>query len=111
MKTENSLRRAERALWRALKAGRQRTEFTSLTCVMFFCMLFLFVRSPLLFSEETPSGTQAIKVGDEAVLMKADGSGGGRRGKAAVAFGKDNYLVAWQEGWHSRPAFGLYCLE
>ena len=42
---------------------------------------------------------QAIKVGDEVVLMAA-GPGGARRGKTAVAFGKDVFLAAWQDGWH-----------
>jgi hypothetical protein len=43
---------------------------------------------------------EGITVGEEVVL-KAPGSPGGiRRKNPAVAFGKDSYLVIWQEGWN-----------
>jgi hypothetical protein len=80
---------------------RQRTEFTSLACMIFFCVLYLLIHPPLLLSEETPVGTQAIKVGNEIVVM-ADGPGETMRSFPAVAFGKDIFLVAWQEGWQGK---------
>ncbi len=46
---------------------------------------------------EAPAG--GIKVGDEVVVM-SDGPGKARRGNPAVAFGKEAFLVVWQEGWH-----------
>jgi hypothetical protein len=43
---------------------------------------------------------QGLKVGDEKVLMTDNRPGKAKRGKPAVAFGKDVFLAAWQEGWH-----------
>ena len=46
------------------------------------------------------AGEEGIKVGDEVVLMSDDRPGKAKRGRPAVAFGKNVFLVAWQEGWH-----------
>lgn len=42
-----------------------------------------------------------VKVGEELVLM-ADGPGQTMRSYPAVAFGKDVFPVAWQEGWQGK---------
>ena len=42
-----------------------------------------------------------VKVGEELVLM-ADGPGQTMRSYPAVAFGKDIFPVAWQEGWQGK---------
>jgi len=60
-------------------------------------VLFLLAWPVPALSGEAPAG--AIKVGAEVPLM-SDGPGKTRRGEPAVAFGKDVYLAAWQEGWH-----------
>ncbi|HUT35141.1 MAG TPA: hypothetical protein VNE39_16740 [Planctomycetota bacterium] len=62
-----------------------------------FAVLFLLAWPVLALCGEAPAG--AIKVGDEVTLM-SDGPGRTLRASPAVAFGKDVYLVAWQEGWH-----------
>jgi len=59
----------------------------------FFAALFLFA-----CWGEAPAG--AVQVGDEVVLMSDDRPGKARRGRPAVAFGKDCFLVIWREGWH-----------
>ena len=51
----------------------------------------------------------AIKVGDEVVLMSDDRPGKAKRGRPAVAFGKDSFLVVWQEGWHGGGGRARIC--
>ena len=46
------------------------------------------------------AGEKGIHVGDEVVLMSDDRPGKAKRGRPAVAFGRNVFLVAWQEGWH-----------
>jgi len=58
--------------------------------------------------EEVPAPASAIKVGDEVVLM-ADSPGKIKRGKPAVAFGRNTFLVAWQEGWHGDGGSSRIC--
>ncbi|MBA4388317.1 MAG: hypothetical protein C0404_10075 [Verrucomicrobia bacterium] len=43
------------------------------------------------------ASANAVKVGEESIVM-ADGPGKSLRGLPAVVFGKESYLVVWQEG-------------
>ncbi|MCX7806832.1 MAG: hypothetical protein N3A38_16845, partial [Planctomycetota bacterium] len=64
---------------------------------------FLSASSGITACGEEPAAAPAsgaIEVGEETVLMPHGGAGGSRRGKPAVAFGRDMFLVAWQDGWH-----------
>ena len=47
------------------------------------------------------AGEEAIQVGDEVVLMSDDRPGRAKRGRPAVACGRDVFLVAWQDGWQA----------
>jgi hypothetical protein len=53
----------------------------------------------------------ALKVGEEVVLV-SEGPGRTKRGQAAIALGKGNYLIVWQEGWHGKGGSSrIYALQ
>lgn len=47
------------------------------------------------------AGNAAIQVGEETTIF-ADGPGKGIQATPHVAYGKDQYLAVWREGWHGK---------
>lgn len=70
----------------------------SRTATLFCCALFLCASFAAPPANAAPP--KEIEVGMEVVLAEPGDAGGTRRGKPAIAFGKDSYLAVWQEGWH-----------